>query len=159
MGADQVSKTLFFNIHQHTGRWTNSKIQYGISNSETIEAFGIVEFLDFVNRSIPRGIRYIPILNIGRAVLRRLVVGFPPRYTASSPVQVMWDLWWTSGTEGGFLQVLLFPMPTLILSTAPHSSSSLIRQISGRHTKWTESHPVPRDLTYIEYYWHGILFG
>jgi hypothetical protein len=32
-----------------------------------------------------------------------------------------------SGTEEGFLRVLLFPLPILIPSPAPHSSSSIIR--------------------------------
>jgi hypothetical protein len=27
--------------------------------------------------------------------LRRLVAGFPQRCPGSSPVQLMWDLWWT----------------------------------------------------------------
>jgi hypothetical protein len=55
-----------------------------------------------------------------------------------------------SGTESGFLRVLRFPLPTLIPQTAPHSSSSMIRgwynrPVSGRRTKWTQSHPTPRN--------------
>jgi hypothetical protein len=56
-----------------------------------------------------------------------------------------------SGTGLGFLQVLLFPVPILISPTAPHSSSSSIirgwynRSISGRRTKWTQSHPTARN--------------
>jgi hypothetical protein len=40
----------------------------------------------------------------------------------SSPVQVMWDLWKTSGTGICFLRIPRFPV-TIIPSTAPHSSS------------------------------------
>jgi hypothetical protein len=55
-----------------------------------------------------------------------------------------------SGTRAGFLRVLRFPQPILIPPTAPHSSSSVIRgwcnrPISGRRTKWTQSHPTPRN--------------
>jgi hypothetical protein len=51
-----------------------------------------------------------------------------------------------SGTGAGFLLVLRYPLPILIPSTTPHSSSlSIIRDwynrpISGRSTKWTQSH-------------------
>jgi hypothetical protein len=56
-----------------------------------------------------------------------------------------------SSTGAGFFQVLRFPLPILIPPTAPHSSSSNIRgwynrPISGRRTKWTLSHPIPRNL-------------
>jgi hypothetical protein len=56
-----------------------------------------------------------------------------------------------SGTEAGFLRVLRFPLPILIPSTAPHSSSSNNRDwyngtISGRRTKWTQYQPTPRNL-------------
>jgi hypothetical protein len=55
-----------------------------------------------------------------------------------------------SGTGVGFLRVLLFPLPILIPPTVPHSSSSVIRgwynrPVSGRRTKWTQSHPTPRN--------------
>jgi hypothetical protein len=55
-----------------------------------------------------------------------------------------------SGTGEGFLRVLQLPLPILIPPTAPHSSSSIIRgwynrPISGRRTKWTQSHPTPRN--------------
>jgi hypothetical protein len=54
-----------------------------------------------------------------------------------------------SGTGAGFLQVLRFPLPILIPPTAPHSSSIIRdwynRPISGRRTKWTQSHPTPRN--------------
>jgi hypothetical protein len=54
-----------------------------------------------------------------------------------------------SGTGAGLLRVLRFPLPIIIPPTAPHSSSSIIqgwysRPISGRRTKWTQSHPTPK---------------
>jgi hypothetical protein len=53
-----------------------------------------------------------------------------------------------SGTEAGFLQVLWFPLPMFIPSTAPLSSSifrcSYNRPVSGRRTKWTQSHSTTR---------------
>jgi hypothetical protein len=50
-----------------------------------------------------------------------------------------------SGTEADFLRVLGFPLPILIPPNAP--CSSIIRgwynrPISGRSTKWTQSHPT-----------------
>jgi hypothetical protein len=54
-----------------------------------------------------------------------------------------------SGTEAGFLRVLRFSVPALIPPTAPHSSSIVRgwynRPISCRRTKWTQSHPTPRN--------------
>jgi hypothetical protein len=55
-----------------------------------------------------------------------------------------------NSTGTGFLRVLRFPLPILIPPTAPHSSSSSTirgwynRPISGRRTKWIQSHPHPR---------------
>jgi hypothetical protein len=56
-----------------------------------------------------------------------------------------------SGTGAGFLRVLQFPLTILIPPTAPHSSSSIIRDwynrpISGRRTKWTQSHPTSKKI-------------
>jgi hypothetical protein len=54
-----------------------------------------------------------------------------------------------SGIGAGFIRVLRFPLPTLIPPTAPLSSSiirgSYNRSVSGRRTKWTQSHPTPRN--------------
>jgi hypothetical protein len=51
---------------------------------------------------------------------------------------------------GQFLLVLRFPLPILFPPTAPHSSSIIrgwyIRPVSGRRTKWTQSHPTPKKL-------------
>jgi hypothetical protein len=57
-----------------------------------------------------------------------------------------------SGTGVGFLRVLRFPLPILIPPIAPQSPSSIIRSwynrpVSGRCTKWTQSHPTPRKRT------------
>jgi hypothetical protein len=53
-----------------------------------------------------------------------------------------------SGTGAGLLRVLRFPLPILISPTAPHSSSIIRgwynRPVSGRCTKWTQSHPTLR---------------
>jgi hypothetical protein len=55
-----------------------------------------------------------------------------------------------SGTGERCLWVLRFPLPILIPPTAPHWPSSIIRgwynsPISGRRTKWTQSHPTRRN--------------
>jgi hypothetical protein len=59
-----------------------------------------------------------------------------------------------SGIGVGLLRVLRFPLPILIPPTVPHSSSSIIRDWynrpnSGRRTKWTQSHPTPRNSSYL----------
>jgi hypothetical protein len=53
-----------------------------------------------------------------------------------------------SGTGAGFLRELGFPQLILIPPTT--ACSSIIwgwynRPINGRHTKWTQSHPTPRN--------------
>jgi hypothetical protein len=58
------------------------------------------------------------------------------------------------GTGAGFLRVLRFPLPIIIPPIAPHSSSSIIRgwynrPNSARRTKWTHSHPTPRNVKKI----------
>jgi hypothetical protein len=54
-----------------------------------------------------------------------------------------------SGTGAGFRRALRFPLPILIPPTTPHSSSIIWGWYNGpnigRHTKWTESHPTPRN--------------
>jgi hypothetical protein len=54
-----------------------------------------------------------------------------------------------SGTGAGFLRVLQFLLPILIPSTAPHSSSIIRswydRPVTGRSSKWTQSHHTPRN--------------
>jgi hypothetical protein len=53
------------------------------------------------------------------------------------------------GTGAGFLRVLRFPLPILIPPTAPHSSSIVrlwySRPVTGRRTKWAQSHLTPRN--------------
>jgi hypothetical protein len=55
-----------------------------------------------------------------------------------------------SGSVVGFLRVLRFSLLILIPPTAPQSPSPIIlgwynRPVSGRRTKWTQSHPTPRN--------------
>jgi hypothetical protein len=54
-----------------------------------------------------------------------------------------------NGIGAGFLRVLGVPLQILIPPTAPHSSSIIRgwhnRSISGRRTKWTQPHPIPRN--------------
>jgi hypothetical protein len=59
-----------------------------------------------------------------------------------------------SGTGAAFLRILRFPLPILTPPTAPHSSSIVrgwySRPVSGRRTKWTQSHPTPRIIKKIQ---------
>jgi hypothetical protein len=54
-----------------------------------------------------------------------------------------------SGTGAGLFRVLRFPLLIIIPPTAPHSSSIIWgwynSPLSGRRTKWTQSHPTPRN--------------
>jgi hypothetical protein len=96
--------------------------------------FFLIEVMRF-NRALGRA--------IAQAVSRRL-----PTAAARVRVQVRSSgiCGGKSGTGAGFLRILRFPLPILIPSTASYSSSSIIRgwnnrSISGRCTKWTQSHP------------------
>jgi hypothetical protein len=82
---------------------------------------------------------------IAQAVSRRL-----PNAAARvrAPVRLCGICGGQSGTVAGFLRGLQFTLPILIPPTTSHSSSSIIRgwynrPISGRRTKWTQSHPTP----------------
>jgi hypothetical protein len=79
--------------------------------------------------------------------LRLLVAGFTPRRLDFEPGSGICG--GQSGAGVGFLQVLRFPLPSLIPPTAPHSLSIIRgwynRPISVRSTKWTQSHPTPRN--------------
>jgi hypothetical protein len=75
-----------------------------------------------------------------------------------------------SHTGVGFLLVLRLPPAILTAPNAQHSSSSIIRgwynrPNSGRCTKWTQSHPTPRNLKkligtdeFLEFVNHIIIF-
>jgi hypothetical protein len=90
-------------------------------------------------------------MNSGRAIAQEVSRRLP---TAPARVRVQVRLCGIcggqNGTETGFLQVLRFLLPILIPPTASHSSSSIIRgwynrPISGRRTKYTQPHPIPRE--------------
>jgi hypothetical protein len=84
--------------------------------------------------------------DIGQAVSRRL-----PTAAARVRAQVRSRgiCGGQSGTGEDFLRVLRFSLLILIPPTAPHSSSIsrgwYNRPVSGRRTKWTQSHPTPRN--------------
>jgi hypothetical protein len=90
---------------------------------------------------------------IGRAIAEAVSRWFP---TAEARVQ---SRVWSSGICGGqsgagagFLRVLRFPLP-FIPQTVPHSSiirGWYNRPISGRRTKYTQSHPTPRNYQNLE---------
>jgi hypothetical protein len=89
-------------------------------------------------------VTYIPGRAIAQAVIRRL-----PTAAARVRVQVR-SCGVCGGQRGagaGFVRVLRFPQPILVPPTAPHSSSIVRawynRPVSGRRTKWTQSHPTP----------------
>jgi hypothetical protein len=98
---------------------------------------------------------------IGRAIAQAVSHRLPTA-AARVPAQV-----WScgicggqSGTGASFLLVLRFPLPILIPPTAPQSSSTIRgwynRPISGRRTKWSQSHPTPRKKkTTVLLYTHG----
>jgi hypothetical protein len=58
-----------------------------------------------------------------------------------------------NGMGTGFLRVLRFPLLNLIPPTAPYSCiirGWYNRPISGRRTKWTQSHPTQRTLSQMQ---------
>jgi hypothetical protein len=58
----------------------------------------------------------------------------------TAAARVRWDLWWTKWHCGAcFFRVLRFPLPILI---PPNWYN---RAISGRRTKWTQSHSTQRN--------------
>jgi hypothetical protein len=96
-----------------------------------LELSGIAMLLSFIGRGI------------AQAVSRRLP-------TAAARVRAhVRSRGGQSGTEVGFVLVLQFPLPILIPPTAPHLSSIIRgwynRPVSGRRTKWTQSHPPPEE--------------
>jgi hypothetical protein len=87
----------------------------------------------------------------GRAIASAVTRRFP---TPAARVRSCGIYGGQSDTGAGFLQVLRFPLPILIPPIAPHSSSYIIRSWynrpnSVRRTKWTHSHPTPRNLKKI----------
>jgi hypothetical protein len=83
--------------------------------------------------------------NIAQAVSRRL-----PTAAARVRSQVRWCgiCGGQSETGEGFLRALRFPLLILIPPNAPYSpiiKGWYNRPNSGRHTKWTESNPTPRN--------------
>lgn len=83
-------------------------------------------------------------------LLRRLVVGFPPRRPWFEPGSVHVGFVFDKMALGPVLsEYFRFP-PPLIPPTAPHSSPSIIqrgynRPNSGRVTKWTQSHFILKN--------------
>jgi hypothetical protein len=91
------------------------------------------------------------LIQLGRTVVQAVSRRFPTTVAwVRAQVRLCGICGGQSGTGAGFLRVLLFPLPILIPTAAPHSSSSIIRSwynkpISGRCTKWTQSHLTPRN--------------
>jgi hypothetical protein len=67
-----------------------------------------------------------------------------------------------SGTGAGFLRLRLFPLPILIPPIARRSSSTIRgwynAPISGRRTKWTQSHPTPTKpaVSWVSCWFHRV---
>jgi hypothetical protein len=84
-------------------------------------------FSELVNSSVKNGLPSTPddyqLLFSGHAIAQVVSYGLLIA-AARVRAQVMWDLWWKSGTGAGFLHVLGFPLTILIPLTASHSSSS-----------------------------------
>jgi hypothetical protein len=99
---------------------------------------------------------YIPITNgVEPPVLlsQRVIEGYMPFHSSGFPPRKFGFEARSGGIRGGrsdtgahFLRILQFPLPNLIRPTPPHSTiirDSYNRPISGRRTKWTQSHPHP----------------
>jgi hypothetical protein len=89
----------------------------------------------------------------GRAIAQAASRWLP---TAAAQVRVrglfMWDLWWTKWHWSRFSPSTSVFLPILIPPTAPHSSiirGGYNRPVSGRSTKWTQLHSIPRNLKII----------
>jgi hypothetical protein len=82
---------------------------------------------------------------IAQAVIRRLSSAAA---WLRALVRSCWICRRQSGIGAGFLRVLRFPLPIFIPPTAPHASSITRgwynRPVSGRSTKWTQSHLTSR---------------
>jgi hypothetical protein len=93
----------------------------------------------------------VPLLtSVGHVIAQTISRGLPTRAArVRAQVKSCSICSGQSGVGAGFLRVFRFPLPILIPPSAPHSSPSIIRvwynrPISGRRTKWTQSHPTPR---------------
>jgi hypothetical protein len=100
-------------------------------------------------RTLYQNIRSSNVLNKGRALAQAvsfLLLTAAGRFRAQ--VKSCGVCSGQSSTGAGFLRVLRFPLPVLIPPNAPHSLSIIRgwynRPISGRCTKWAQSHPTPR---------------
>jgi hypothetical protein len=87
---------------------------------------------------------------MGRAIAQAVSRLFPTAAArVQSQVQSCGICGGQSGAGTGFLRVLRFPLQILIPPTAPYSSSiihvSYNRPVSCRGTKWSQSHPSPRN--------------
>jgi hypothetical protein len=120
--------------------WTLPIVRYSIEHDVSGTAY--VSVLKWRNR------RHLFCLARGRAITQAVSSRLPT--TAArirSKVRSCGICGVQSGTGTGFLRILRFPMPIFIPPTAPHSSSSIVRgwynrTISGRLTKWNQSHPT-----------------
>jgi hypothetical protein len=86
----------------------------------------------------------------GHAITQAVSCWFPTAAArVRSIVRSCWICGWQSGTGAGILGVRRCPLPILIPSAAPHSASIIRgwynRPICGPSTKWTQSHPTPRN--------------
>jgi hypothetical protein len=87
-------------------------------------------------------------MDIGRAAVQAVSRRIP-----TAPARVRYHVksseicGWQSGTGTGFIRIFLSSLPSLIPQNGPYScviQGWYSRPISGRRTKWTQSHP-PRE--------------